>query len=66
MQLPQEAIEEFKVIYEKEFHKSLSDEEASKLALGVYDFFKIVTKPVDKRAMRSFKIRKGGDKYDKR
>lgn len=66
MELPQEAIEEFLELYKKEYGVLLTQDEASKVAVDIYEFFKIVTKSVDKRSMRSFKIRKGGDKYDKR
>lgn len=59
MQLPQEAIEEFRMIYQKEYGVLLPDEETTKLALDVYEFFKIIAKSVDKKAMSSFKIKKG-------
>ena len=58
MQLPEESIKEFKNIYKKEFGILLSDEEAEEQAVSFLDFMSLVTKPIDKRTMRSFKIKK--------
>jgi len=46
--LPKEAIEEFKKIYKKVFHKELSETEATRLANYVLDFYKAVYLPVEK------------------
>ena len=46
--LPKEAIEEFKKIYKKVFHKELSEVEAARLANYVLDFYKAVYLPVEK------------------
>ena len=59
MQLPEESIKEFKNIYKKEYGILLQDKEAREQAESFLDFMKIVTKPVDKRVLRSFKIKKG-------
>lgn len=45
--LPQEAIEQFKKIYKKVFHKELSEAEATRLANYVLDFYKAVYLPVE-------------------
>lgn len=45
-QLSQEAIEEFKAIYEDEFHQSLSDDEVQEIAIRLLRFFGILAKPL--------------------
>ena len=59
MQLPPEAIGEFKVIYKKEFGILLSDEDAREKAESFLEFMEIVARPIDKRAAGSFKMKKG-------
>jgi hypothetical protein len=41
-QLSREAIEEFKAIYQEEFGKSLTDDEAQEIALRLLRFFGIL------------------------
>lgn len=45
-QLSQEAIEEFKTIYEDEFHQSLTDDEVREMAIRLLRFFGILAKPL--------------------
>jgi len=42
MNLPREAIEEFKEIYRKEFAEELSDDEASQKANNLIELFQII------------------------
>lgn len=44
MQLSNEAIQDFKRIYKKEYGKDISDEEANELGLNFLNFFKIILK----------------------
>ena len=44
-QLSREAIEEFKAIYQEEFGKSLTDDEAQEIALRLLRFFGILNQP---------------------
>jgi hypothetical protein len=46
MRLSKEAIEEFKEIYEKEFGKSISDEEAQEMGRNLLSLFKIIYRPI--------------------
>jgi hypothetical protein len=45
-QLSHEAIEEFKAIYQEEFGKSLTDDEAQEIALRLLRFFGILNEPL--------------------
>ncbi|MEI6196807.1 MAG: hypothetical protein WCS42_21030 [Verrucomicrobiota bacterium] len=45
-QLSREAIEEFKAIYQEEFGKSLTDDEAQEIALRLLRFFGILNEPL--------------------
>jgi hypothetical protein len=49
MSLPPEAIEEFKQIYKKEVGVELTDAEAVDKANRLFNFMKVVTKPVQKK-----------------
>lgn len=46
MRLSKEAIEEFKEIYEREFGKLISDEEAQELGQNLISLFKIIYRPI--------------------
>ena len=43
MNLPREAIEEFKEIYRKEFGEELSDDEASRKANNLIELFQVIS-----------------------
>lgn len=58
MELPIEAIEEFKVIFKKNFGTTLKDIEAKEQAESFLEFMRIVMKPIDKRIIKSMKIKK--------
>jgi hypothetical protein len=45
-QLSKEAIEEFKAIYEDEFHQCLSDDEVREIAIRLLRFFGILAQPL--------------------
>ena len=45
-QLSREAIDEFKAIYQEEFGKSLTDNEAQEIALRLLRFFGILNEPL--------------------
>lgn len=45
------------MLYKKEYGVMLEEDEACKLAMNLYDFFKIVAKPVDKRVIKSMKMK---------
>ncbi len=49
MTLPKEAIEEFKQIYKKEVGVELSDAEAFDKANRLFNFMKVITKPIQKK-----------------
>jgi len=51
--LPDEAIEEFKEIYKKEFGEELSNEEARKRAERLFGLFKAVYDPIEKKEDRT-------------
>jgi len=46
MQLSQEAIEEFKTIYQEEFGEIISDAEAQEMGLRLLRFVQIITRPL--------------------
>lgn len=46
-QLSQEAIEEFRTIYQEEFGKRLTDDEVQEIALRLLRFFGILNEPND-------------------
>lgn len=45
-QLSRQAIDEFKVIYQEEFGKSLTDDEVQEIALRLLRFFGILREPL--------------------
>jgi len=46
MKLSAKAIQEFKEIYFKEYHKQLSDSEANEKGLSLLNFFKLIYRPI--------------------
>jgi len=44
-QLSQQAIDDFRTIYEQEFHKVLSDDEVQEIAVRLLRFFGILSQP---------------------
>ncbi len=46
MQLPKEAIEEFKEIYERKEGKKISDKEATELTLNLMSAFEAIYRPI--------------------
>jgi len=55
MQLPEEAIEEFKRVYYEEYDKRLSDQETLIIIKNLIEIFKIVYKPVLNNQLREDK-----------
>ena len=45
-QLSREAIDEFKAIYQEEFGKTLTDDEAHEMALRLLRFFGVLNEPL--------------------
>ncbi len=48
MKLSEEAIEEFREIYRKEFGKEISDGEAQEMGIRLIRLFKIILRPIPK------------------
>jgi hypothetical protein len=46
MRLSKESIEEFREIYQREFGKNISDEEAQEMGQNLLSLFKIVYRPI--------------------
>ena len=50
MQLSKKAIDEFKIIWKKEFKEDISDEKANRKGLELLRFMKLIYKPIPKSA----------------
>lgn len=60
--LPDEAVEEYRELYKKQYGEELSLEDAREKAEGFLNFFKTIHKPIKKEWIEQYKRKKNNSK----